>query len=63
MVPRCLLQVEKPISKDIGSQHAKGKVKSPSLKYQYVCKFLCFQDPLAFFFMGTEFLQRGYLSN
>ena len=42
----CLLQVEKPISKDIRNQHVKGKVKSQSLKYIYI--FL-------------DFSQQGYL--
>lgn len=34
MVPRCLPQVDKPISKDSRSQHVKGKVKSQSLKHK-----------------------------
>lgn len=36
MVPCCLLQVNKQISKDPRSQHVKGKVKSRSLKHKHI---------------------------
>lgn len=59
-VPHCLLQVDRPISKDIRSQHIKGKVKS---KVWNISIFLCFQDPLAFFLVVMDFLKQGDLLN
>lgn len=54
-VPHCLLQVDRPISKDTRNQHVKGKVKS---KVWNISIFLCFEDPLAFFLVVMDFLKK-----